>query len=630
MSSDRVVNGTLSVIGCTLDISNRTLTVNGPIVTTSNPLKGAQTASTGIIQGNALTTLIVGGQDVVIPPISGGVGTLEITENALLGGEITVWNTLKLNNKHLSLEDNDLLFEGSTFAAGTEAKILGGWLKVVGTGNLTLPNLAVIKQLLLDRDGYTMTLGGNLLVDGYLTIDNGTLDLSTYNLTLKKDLETNGTGAIIGTGSILPKKVNGTNPKLKNAKVNNLAFNDAEAGAEVEGGLTVSGTITFGTGTLELAGNTLDLGTTGTITGETSTSRVTNSTGAGKIRSQRTINNGTADYGLGMVMSSTGNLGAPIVDRYLDYTTSNGANSIKRRVVWSNFTASNDPITLSITYTDDDLNNLNANDLVLFVRNRNSSIWSKVGNSVKVGNTVTGTFAFTTLPSFAPENGSQQSRFMLSGEEGEGTLGDGFSLFPVELVSFSGMMRNEKVQLAWKTATETNNYGFEVERSVVADPKASVENAKWNTIGFVAGNGTTSSERSYSFSDDVSTGALQQVEHFAYRLRQIDRDGTTDYSPVVFVSRSVQEPVALALDMPYPNPTENESFATVRLAESRIVTVQLVSVDGKVLETIAADQQLDAGVHSFRISRGTLPAGVYFVVVQSAELRVVRPLTIVR
>jgi hypothetical protein len=544
--------------------------------------------------------------------------------------QIASGSELRIGNHTLTFSGSTMSSTGTITTGGSNTNSI---LHLLGSnGSIDLPAITDVAEVLINRPNGTYNMSSELVMKGDLTITSGTLNLGSNNIILKGVLTVGQDGQITGTGSVLPRQNNGKS-KLVNAKLKKLVLDDGAA--DVEGTLTIGdqGSIDFSSpsaGNLVLLSDAvIDLGTTGSIIGETSTKRVTGS-GLSKIRSQRTINNGTADFGLGVVMSSTGNLGAPIVDRYFDHVTSNGASSIKRRVVWSNFNASNDPITMSITYTPDELNGLSENDLVLFVRNRTSSVWSKVSNSVKSGNTITGEFTFTMLPSFAPENGSQQSRFALSATEGEGTAGGEFSGLPVELVSFSGMMRNEKVQLSWKTATETNNYGFEVERAAVADPKASVENAQWSTIGFVAGNGTTSSERSYSFSDDVSTGALQQVAHFAYRLRQIDRDGTTDYSPVVLVSRSAQEPVALALDMPYPNPTSSESFATVRLAESRIATLQLVSVDGKVLETIAADQQLDAGVHSFRISRGTLPAGVYFVVVQSADLRVVRPLTIVR
>ena len=89
---------------------------------------------------------------------------------------------------------------------------------------------------------------------------------------------------------------------------------------------------------------------------------------------------------------------------------------------------------------------------------------------------------------------------------------------PVELVSFSANVENDNVQLRWLTATETNNSGFEIERSHTSTPLSMTD---WEKIGFVEGNGTTTEQHSYSFTDkNLSTGK------YSYRLKQIDFDGT--------------------------------------------------------------------------------------------------------
>ena len=70
--------------------------------------------------------------------------------------------------------------------------------------------------------------------------------------------------------------------------------------------------------------------------------------------------------------------------------------------------------------------------------------------------------------------------------------------------------------LAWETETETNNYGFEIERSL--------DGADFETIGFMDGYGTTNSPKSYRYTDEETVNASK----IAYRLKQIDRDGTFD------------------------------------------------------------------------------------------------------
>ena len=92
---------------------------------------------------------------------------------------------------------------------------------------------------------------------------------------------------------------------------------------------------------------------------------------------------------------------------------------------------------------------------------------------------------------------------------------------PVELLSFNGFVVDNIVKLEWYTATEINNKGFEIERSLN-------EKTNWQKIGFVEGNGTTTDKKSYSFVDkSISIGT------YFYRLKQIDFDGSYHYSKLL-------------------------------------------------------------------------------------------------
>jgi hypothetical protein len=82
------------------------------------------------------------------------------------------------------------------------------------------------------------------------------------------------------------------------------------------------------------------------------------------------------------------------------------------------------------------------------------------------------------------------------------TIGsDASNQLPVELTEFTGRKSEQGVELAWRTASELNNSGFEVERKS--------QGADWNTLGFVRGNGTTTEAQSYSFLDRTATGKVQ-------------------------------------------------------------------------------------------------------------------------
>jgi hypothetical protein len=90
---------------------------------------------------------------------------------------------------------------------------------------------------------------------------------------------------------------------------------------------------------------------------------------------------------------------------------------------------------------------------------------------------------------------------------------------PVELKSFSAELIENKGVLSWTTATETNNRGFEIERKYLT--------ADWSTLGFVPGAGTTTEPQNYIFSEDLEIPGI-----YLYRLKQVDFDGTFQYSDV--------------------------------------------------------------------------------------------------
>ncbi len=123
------------------------------------------------------------------------------------------------------------------------------------------------------------------------------------------------------------------------------------------------------------------------------------------------------------------------------------------------------------------------------------------------------------------------------------------TLLPVELTFFTGSVLSHAVKLNWQTATEVNNFGFNVERR-------SSSLIEWEKIGFVQGNGTTNSPKNYEFTDSE----LPNSESVDYRLKQIDNDGTFVYSKTITVDlttiTSVDDNIVyqFSLEQNYPNP----------------------------------------------------------------------------
>ena len=171
---------------------------------------------------------------------------------------------------------------------------------------------------------------------------------------------------------------------------------------------------------------------------------------------------------------------------------------------------------------------------------------------------------------------------------------------PVELLSFSGMLTHEHtVTLVWNTATEINNYGFEIEKRLEND---------WETIGFVEGHGTSSVKNSYQFEDQFA-GAEN-----VYRLKQIDRDGDVSYSEAIRVLGARSD--GYALQQNYPNPFNPSTSIGFTVPEVTRISLKIYSMSGREVATLTDGESFTPGSHSISwngiTNAGmTAPAGFY-------------------
>jgi hypothetical protein len=177
---------------------------------------------------------------------------------------------------------------------------------------------------------------------------------------------------------------------------------------------------------------------------------------------------------------------------------------------------------------------------------------------------------------------------------------DNFAIYltdpvPVELTSFAASVNEGNVTLNWSTSTETNNMGFEVQRSV---------DNQFTTIGFVDGSGTTTESHNYSYVD-----ASLEEGTYTYRLNQVDFDGTSEYSQSIEVE--VIAPDVFALDQNYPNPFNPSTMIRFSLAADSKVTLTVFDVLGQeVANLISGD--LTAGSHEINFNASNVNSGVYF------------------
>ncbi|HSD63156.1 MAG TPA: M28 family peptidase [Ignavibacteriaceae bacterium] len=177
-------------------------------------------------------------------------------------------------------------------------------------------------------------------------------------------------------------------------------------------------------------------------------------------------------------------------------------------------------------------------------------------------------------------------------------------IVPVELASFAGNYDGKNIMLNWKTSTELNNYGFEIE-------KKTGDNPQWYSIGFVNGNGTIQTPSVYSFTDSRVTGSGT----YYYRLKQIDNDGSYKYSSAVEIN--VNRTAQFVLEQNYPNPFNPSTKISFSIPQSSNVKIAVYNLVGEQV-TVLLNGNMEAGNHVINFNASDLPSGVYLCRIQYA------------
>jgi hypothetical protein len=168
--------------------------------------------------------------------------------------------------------------------------------------------------------------------------------------------------------------------------------------------------------------------------------------------------------------------------------------------------------------------------------------------------------------------------------------------FPVELSSFTAkVLKNGGVQLDWRTETEADNYGFEIHRQAQDD--------EWDVLGFVEGHGNSNSSKQYSYTDINPVGGGM----FIYRLKQIDTDGTYEYSDEIKVEIV---PTEFALYQNYPNPFNPSTKIRYHLLQESKVIIKLYDILGAEVITLLNEKK-ELGVYEVEFNAQHLPSGTY-------------------
>jgi hypothetical protein len=185
---------------------------------------------------------------------------------------------------------------------------------------------------------------------------------------------------------------------------------------------------------------------------------------------------------------------------------------------------------------------------------------------------------------------------------------------PVELSSFTANSSGEKVNLQWKTATEIQNAGFEIERRN--------ENSGWSKIGFIKGNGTSYLPHEYSFKDLPVGG-----NNYKYRLKQIDNNGSSVYSDVIELKMEI--PRDFVLEQNYPNPFNPNTNIRFQLPKDSHVTLKVYNMIGQLVTTLI-NQDMNAGYQTISFDASKISSGTYIYRMEAGNYSQVKKMTLLK
>jgi hypothetical protein len=189
---------------------------------------------------------------------------------------------------------------------------------------------------------------------------------------------------------------------------------------------------------------------------------------------------------------------------------------------------------------------------------------------------------------------------------------------PVELTSFSAVIISNAVHLNWETATEVNNYGFEVQKL-----QSELSSAEWESLGFIEGYGNSNSPKQYSFVDNAINGA----QKFSYRLKQIDNDGAFEYSKIIEVD--VTAPIEFSLSQNYPNPFNPSTTIKYSIPAKEFVSLKVFNILGKEVAELVNSEQAE-GFYNITFDGSRLSSGVYFYKLQAGSFTAAHKMLLVK
>ncbi len=508
-----------------------------------------------------------------------------------------------------------------TYSTGANYIYNGIATQVTGNG---LPTSAITGNVTIENTtGVTPTNSIIINTPEILTVTGLLTPTATQTIS--------GTGTLAGTGTVLVTRTSATADfssqySITNKTQTNLTVDYGGAAAQIisaltYGGLkvnnasgvtlggntTVNGAFTLTNGLVTLGSNNLILGSSATIGGTPSATAMVVPTGSGELRKTFTgtgsftfpvgDNNVTAEYSPATLNFTSGSFSSAYAGVKL-VNSKHPNNSSANHFINRYWTVSSSGISgfscnSIFTYVDGDIIGTEAN---LYCGKWDGLGWTLLNAVDANNNQLSG-----TVTSFSDFTGGESAPL------------------PVELSSFSASIIGSAVKLNWRTETEINNYGFEIQKSQMSNVKSETD---WEKIGFVEGYGNSNSPKDYSFTDaSVISGT------YSYRLKQIDIDGQFEYSKAIEIGLAA--PDKFELSQNFPNPFNPNTSIKFTLPETGYVKLTVYNMLGQEIATLVNGVK-EAGTHIINFNAEEFNSGIYIYRIESNGFNEVRKMTLIK
>ncbi len=428
----------------------------------------------------------------------------------------------------------------------------------------------------------TSAQGGIINTTSTHWVANGTVHLVVNNAGVKNDgLFTAGNSTLSFTGNT------GTANSFisGNGAVNlyNLTLNKSANGIQLNRNIGVYNTLLFTSGdSLFLNNYNIDLGTTGSLSGETNTKRITGRTG-GYVQITQDLNAPSAvnPGNIGVGITSAVNLGSTVIRRgHLQQADA----SIFRYFDIIPATNAGLNATVDFYYFHNELGVISESNLGMFSGSNSGTNWTNIGE-----NGIEQTLNYVT------KNGIDQFDRL--------TLANISTPLAVTLLYLKAKPVDQQILVNWATATESGNDHFEIERSS--------NGRDFLLLATVPGAGNSSNIQYYAYTDRNPMPGINY-----YRLKQVDHNSHFTYSSVVMVNAGINRGQFMTV---YPNPASSNIKLSFTLLKNQDCRLQITDMSGKIVlnKTIRC---ID-GLNEMELNIAALPAGFYTINIEGSGLK---------